>query len=433
MGRALDGAARALERLLGRCAALVPPGRRGWVEAVRAEAGEVPPGMARLSWLAGGLWLVAKEAGMVRRIGYGLGVAAVAVVCALTLRYLWSGAHAGRDDGWDKARMLLLVALLAGLPWVARRRGVFGPVGRSSAARAVRAGGSVALVALVLDFARVEHFPGPAMNGPWNPPAGHWNWVQEAAALVLIAACLAAVLIVRSRRPQVHPALVAWCAAAAGLVLFFTVAPVQVLITVYAAGLLAVTSRRSPVTPATLAISAGIGAAGGLLVVVLWDPTRARPVPGPGITPRTDVPLLFIVLVVTIIVAMAVTGLVAQRANGTGDPAAVKAHTWQYLAAGPLTAASAALMLPLFRASHAVHFAAVCPATQRFHCTAAPAVWVFFLVAGPLIGLAVGTCLGSVSTTAQPPRQPPPKPPREPLEPPPDGARSTAAGIFVKI
>jgi hypothetical protein len=89
-------------------------------------------------------------------------------------------------------------------------------------------------------------------------------------------------------------------------------------------------------------------------------------------------------------------------------------------------------MLPLFRASHAVHFAAVCPAAQRAHCTAAPAVWVIFLVAGPLIGLAVGTCLGS-ATTAQPPRRPPPDPPREPVEPPPDGARSTAVGVFVKI
>lgn len=59
---------------------------------------------------------------------------------------------------------------------------------------------------------------------------------------MLIAACLAGVLIVPARRPQVQPALVGWCAAAAGLVLFFTVAPLQVLIAVYAAGILAVTS-----------------------------------------------------------------------------------------------------------------------------------------------------------------------------------------------
>jgi hypothetical protein len=430
-GRPLDAVTRALESLLGRCAGLVPPGRRGWVEAVRAEAGEVPPGMARLGWMAGGLWLVAREAGMVRRIGYGLGIAAVAAVSALAVRYLWSAAHAGRDDGWDKARMLLLVALLAGLPWVARRRGVFGPVGPGIAARAVRAGGSAALVALVLDFARVEHFPVPSLNGPWNPPAGPWNWAQEAAAVVLIAACLAGVLIVTARRPQVHPALVAWCAVAAGLVLFFTVAPVQVLIAAYAAGLLAVTSRRSPVTPATLALSAGIGAAGGLLVVALWGPSRSSP--APPLHPKTGVLLLFMLLIVTIAVGTGLAGLAAHRANGTDDPVAVKARARQFLAAGPLTAASAALMLPLFRASHAVHFAAVCPAAQRAHCTAAPAVWVIFLVAGPLIGLAMGTCLGSATTTAQPPRRPPPEPPSEPPEPQPDGARSGGAGVFVKI
>lgn len=431
MDRALDGVTRALEGLLGRCAGLLPPGRRGWAEAVRAEAGEVPAGPARVGWLAGGLWLVAREAGMIRRIGYGVGVAAVAVAAALAVRYLWSGAHAGRDAGWDKARMVLLVALLAGLPWVARRRGVFGPVGRSIAARAVRAGGSAALVALVLDVARVEHFPSPAGPTPW-PSAGPWNWAQEAVALVLIVACLTALLIVTAWRPQVRPALVAWCAAAAGLVLFFTVAPLQVLIAVYAAGILAVTSRRSPVTPATLAISAGTGVGGGLLVVALWNPTRTSR--APGLHPSTDVQLLFLVLIAVIGAGTAAAGLVAaRRARGTNDPRAVQARAWQCLAAGPLTAASAALMLPLLRASHAAHIEAMCPMTQALHpglrgflCTAAPAVWVFFLVAGPVLGLAIGTCAGSI-TTAQPPPQSPPEPPREPG---PD--RSWSAGVFVR-
>ena len=269
-------AARVLERLLGRCTGLVPPGRRGWVEAVRAEAGEVPAGRARAGWLAGGLWLVAREAKMIRRIGYGLGVVAVAVAAALAVRYLWDGAHAGRDAGWDKARIVLLVALLAGLPWVARRRQVFGPVGPSIAARAVRAVGSAVIVALVLDFARIEHFPEPAMGGVLNG-AGDWNWGREAVALILIAVGLAAILIIPVRRPKVHPVLVAWCAVAATLILFFTLAPLQVLITVYAAGLLAVTSRRSPASPATLTLSTTIGVGGGLLMVALWNPLQPGP------------------------------------------------------------------------------------------------------------------------------------------------------------
>jgi hypothetical protein len=429
----MDGVTRALDGLLGRCAGLVPPGRRGWVEAVRAEAGEVPAGAARVGWLGGGLWLVAREAGMVRRIGYGLGVATVAVATALAVRYLWSGSHAGRDAGWDKARMVLLVGLLAGLPWVARRRGVFGPVGRSVAARVVRAGGSAALVALVLDFARVEHFPTPVGPNLW-PAAGPWNWIHEGAALGLIAACLAAVLVVPVRWPRARPVLVAWCAVAAALVLFFTVAPLQVLITVYAAGILAVSARRSPVTPATLAISTGTGVAGGLLIVALWNPTRTAR--APGLHPKTDVILLFVVLIAVTAAGTLVAGAVsARRASGTGDPLVLKARARQYLAAGPLTAAAAALMLPLLRVSPATHIAAMCPATKALHpalrpflCTSAPSIWMFFLVAGPILGLAIGTCCAGAITAAQPPRQPPPEPPREPG---PD--RSRWGGVFVKM
>jgi len=40
---------------LGRAAArLVPAERRDWAEVLWAEAGQVPPGLARLAWHAGG-------------------------------------------------------------------------------------------------------------------------------------------------------------------------------------------------------------------------------------------------------------------------------------------------------------------------------------------------------------------------------------------
>jgi hypothetical protein len=363
------------------------------------------------------------------------------VATALTVRYLWSAAHTGRDAGWDKARILLLAGLLVGLPWVARRRGVFGPVGRSVAARAVRAGGCAALVVLVLDIARIEHFPSPSAPDPWSS-AGPWNWAQESVALVLLAACLTAVLIVPARWPRAHPAAVAWCAVAAGLVLFFTVAPLQALIAFYAAGILAVTSRRSPVTPATLAISAGIGVGGGLLVVALWNPTRSAR--APGLHPSVDMPLLFMLLIAVTGAGTAVAGAVAaRRGKGSKDPLALKTRAWQYLAAGPLTAASAALMLPLLRASYATHLTAMCPATQALHpqmrgffCTSAPAIWMFFLIAGPIIGLAIGTGVGAAATAQPPPKPPPPPPPPDlPLEPPrePSPELTRAGGVFVKI
>ena len=437
MGQMAGGVTRALDRLLGRCSGLLPPGRRGWAEAVRSEAAAVPAGPARVGWLAGGLWLVAREAGMIRRIGYGLGVVAVAVAAALAVRYVWSGALAGHYAGWDKARIVLLVGLLVGLPWVARRRGVFGPVGRSVAARVVRAVGCAGLVVLVLDFARIEHFLSPAGPNPW-PTVGPWTWVHEAVAVVLIVGCLMAVVIVPARWPRAHPVLVAWCAAAAGLVLFFTVAPLQVLIAVYAAGILAVTSARSPVTPTTLAISAGVGVAGGLLVVALWNPTRTAA--APGLHPKTDVPLLFFLLIVVIAAGTVAAGAAAaRRARGTARPLTLKAQAWQYLVAGPLTAATAAVMFPLLRARYAIHVAAICPATKALHpglrpfsCTSAPAIWVFFLIAGPIIGLAIGTCIGAAITAPQPPTQPPTQPPPEPPnEPEPDCSRW--GGVFVKM
>ena len=149
--------------------------------------------------------------------------------------------------------------------------------GRASiAARLVRAGGAAAVLVLVLDIARMEHFPGQSMYGRTNGVPWAWAWGWEALGAGLIAACLAAVLIVTARWPQVSRVLVGWCAAAAGVALFFTVAPVQVLITVYVAGILAVTARRSPVTPATLAICTAIGAAGGLLLDAVWDHAGGR-------------------------------------------------------------------------------------------------------------------------------------------------------------
>jgi hypothetical protein len=48
---------------------LLPAGRREWAAAIWAEAHEVPPGLARLAWRAGGAWVLAREALMPRRLG----------------------------------------------------------------------------------------------------------------------------------------------------------------------------------------------------------------------------------------------------------------------------------------------------------------------------------------------------------------------------
>jgi len=63
-------------------ARLLPPARQEWTEAVQAEAEQVPAGRLRLHWLAGGLWLVAKEASVGRKT-----VELCAVCCSLPCPY----------------------------------------------------------------------------------------------------------------------------------------------------------------------------------------------------------------------------------------------------------------------------------------------------------------------------------------------------------
>ncbi len=73
-----------LIRVMGAAAAargvarLLPAERRDWAEAVWAETHEVPPGLTRLAWRAGGVWVLAREALRPRRLGRAVLVAAAA-------------------------------------------------------------------------------------------------------------------------------------------------------------------------------------------------------------------------------------------------------------------------------------------------------------------------------------------------------------------
>ncbi len=380
----MDGLTRVLAGLLLRSARLLPAGRRDWAEAVRAEAREAPAGPQRLWWLTGGLWLVAREAGMVRRIGYGLGLAAVAAGAACTVWLSWPGATADPATPVNRARVIVMVAVLAGLPWVARRRGVFGPVGDSIAARVVRVGGCAAVCALVLVVARLG-----AVNVASTPGRhlGAFGWGREAADLALIAAFLASILVITARRPQIDPAAVWICAAPVGLMVF-AVAPVQLLITLYVAGILAATSRWSPVAPQTLAIGTGAGAAGGLVGYAL---TTA------GTTPFISP---WLVLPVVGLGAPAATGLAAAwRTSGPASPAALRqARVQQGIAGGAVTAIVAALLISILAIG-----------TTRNNPGAL--VWLLVLVFGPVFGVAAGSIGGAIA--ADHPREPRPhRPPR---------------------
>lgn len=329
---AVDRLTRLLGGLLRRSARVLPAGRREWAEAVWAEVSDVPPGRRQISWVAGGLWLAAWEAGMVRRIGYWLGVAAVAALAARVVWLGWQGSPA--DPATEDSRILLIMAvvLLAGLPWVARRRGVFGPAGEGVTARVARLGGCAAICVLVLAIVRVAEFGGRRFEG--QKSAGV-DWAAWSLHLSLIAAYLAAILVLMARRPPVDQSVLVSAAACAGLVVM-VVAPVQMLVTVYVAGILAVTARRSPVTPAAL----GVGAASGVAGALIWH--ALLPVRGGHLGPA------LVLLVVPLGAPIAAGLLVARRMSRQGDPAAVReSRIRQGVAAGAVTGAAGALLITI--------------------------------------------------------------------------------------
>ena len=124
---------------VGRGAAwLLPAGRRDWIAAVWAEAHEVPPGVERLAWRAGGVWMLAREALMPRRL---VRAALFAVAAAVAAWAAWPQPGVGHA-GVSQFHVIATVLLLAGLPLLARRffgrpvpAGPAGPCASSAARR----------------------------------------------------------------------------------------------------------------------------------------------------------------------------------------------------------------------------------------------------------------------------------------------------------
>jgi hypothetical protein len=236
-----------LSRMLAGAARLLPADRRHWAEAVRAEADQVPAIWPRLTWLAGGFWLVAKEGGMARKIGYWIGAAGIAAAAAWVVWLSWRTAGPGDPESQtDRIRVLVGAVTLAGLPWVARGRGLFGPVADSSVARLVRIGGCIAICCMGLDILRVDRHA----NINEVVGSGHLSWLREAAGLAILIAGIAAPLVLKARRPRIEPVTYCVIVATAGIAALVIV-PMQAFVVSLAAVVLAATSRRSPVTAAT--------------------------------------------------------------------------------------------------------------------------------------------------------------------------------------
>jgi hypothetical protein len=131
---------------------LLPAGRRGLVAAVWAEAHEVPAGLERLAWRAGGVWMLARETLMPRRIA---GAALFAVAAAAAAWAAWPQPGVGHA-GVSQFHVIATVLLLAGLPLLARR--FFGPPSASRAGRALRVFCCAAVLAFMPALTIVEAF-----------------------------------------------------------------------------------------------------------------------------------------------------------------------------------------------------------------------------------------------------------------------------------
>jgi hypothetical protein len=129
----------------------VPAERRDWAEALWAEAGEVPPRLARLAWRAGGMRLVAREALLVRRAGRSLAFAAAA---AWVTWAAWPGPAGNIATAVARVDVVTVLLVLAGLPLLARR--LFGPPAAGPVARVLRAGAYAAVLILTVAKASVE-------------------------------------------------------------------------------------------------------------------------------------------------------------------------------------------------------------------------------------------------------------------------------------
>ena len=380
----MGGLTRVLAGLLGYAARLLPPGRRQWAEAVGAEAGEVAAGWPRLRWLAGGVWLVAREATMARKVVYWLGAGAVAAAAGWVVWLSWhTSAAADAQTVTDRVRVLAGAAALVVLPWVGRRRGWFGPVGSSITARLVRVAGCAGVCGLGVAVVRMDSHLGRGPHGP-----GPFSLPREIAALVLVGAALAALAVVKARWPDADPSLLWAIAATAGLLVFFAV-PLQALAVVYVAAILAATSRRSPVTNASLAAGTITGLAVGLATsLAIYELASS--------SDRYAGLLVLGMLALTFLLAALAGMAAAWLLPDTGDPQELwEARGLQGALAGSVAGAVCGLLLTNFFV-----------------------VAVFMMVLGPLVG-AGGGAAGGFVVADHPPRSQP--------------ARSWAAGLFVRF
>ena len=258
----MDRFGRLVGWLVGMLARLLPAERREWADAVRAEASQLPAGWPRLDWLAGGLWLVVKEAQMVRKVVYWMGIAAVAAVAAWATWRAWHGVPGSdAEAGPDRMRLVVGAAALVVIPLVGRKHGWFGPVGRSVPARLLRVAGLAGVCVLGIAMVTIDRHSG---NHGIGEGVGV-NWLREIGGLVLLAALIGIPLLIKAKRPNVEASTL-WSLAFVSSAFVWVLLPVQMFAIVYIAAILLGTSRRLGIGNVPLVSGAVAGIAGGLVL-----------------------------------------------------------------------------------------------------------------------------------------------------------------------
>jgi hypothetical protein len=328
---------RLLAGLLGTTARVLPPARRQWAEAIQAEAGQIPAGWRQLHWLAGGVWLVAREANMARKIVYWLGLGVVAVAAAWAIWLSWRTVPtADPESVTDRVRILVGASALLVLPWAGRRSGLFGPAGSGITPRLVRVAGCAAICGLGVSIVRVDRNAGA--GGVLG--SGAISWPREIAGLAVLGAIAAMPPVIRTLRPRADAGAV-WRPTALAAAVAFAVMPLQMLTILYVAGILAATSRRSPVPSATLAIGTIAGLATGLIIY------GVQAIPLDLDLSGAVVLTYFLILAVITFLAAATAGIAsASLRPGLADPRELRVRrVRQGLLAGVIAGAAGGLLI----------------------------------------------------------------------------------------
>ncbi len=148
----MSGLSRAVSAV-GRCIArLVPARRRDWVEAVWSEAHEVPPGLQRWAWRAGGIRVFARGWLLRRSLWSTLLFAAAASFIGWEF---WSGSPGGVSAVSVRVYVVSMLLSLAGLVLVARR---FLPRSDNRIAKCLRVGTYGGFLILITAEGTIEQF-----------------------------------------------------------------------------------------------------------------------------------------------------------------------------------------------------------------------------------------------------------------------------------